>query len=450
MAPIALRLKIQSYSLILLSLISLSIYGISLGASSPPKKDPRPVRFVQPGLPPFVASSNPGTFFKHIQTTVEQDSSSSPETSKAREPDSPSKSVRPKYRFVHAPVGYQKSTESLQAEIERLKELNSKLNLELAEKNAEIRDLSSENQRLREKSEAALKKAESKGSKIKAMSEEIKAKEDLRAESERASEIRKEEISLLKQKIQEKESVLASKELLLNGLRLQLNQKGIELDMTQKELEKAKLQQSSDEIKLRKEIEELHATNREAAERQLQQSNEKEILESKIEELTSEIQKLKSLYQECTEALGELESKLKERASPVEQPIPVEKPSIPEQIGTQEPVKPKGSGKAPYEAVLRQLGNTLRKEKWVKGSPLRHPDQLPPEASLEPELKAVFRHLKEKKEEELKEFVNTNGLEHLSRKEQKIRQRAHKEAIRKPPPGNIRDIPRVKKTTSDE
>ncbi|TRY53521.1 Uncharacterized protein CTYZ_00003645 [Cryptosporidium tyzzeri] len=432
MAYLSRRLKAQTVTLFffLIAFISLNEF-FSEASSTQQKREPKSVRFVQSGQPPYVLSSRPGQYFRHLQTTVEQDSSSSPDESSPKE-QSRSKHFGPKYRFVHAPVGYEKSKSIYLAEIQSLKEANEKLNGEVKSQAQRIKDLMAENKELREKVEGELKKTNSSNSKLRSLEEDLKKKErqnnslsSILSQKEKIISEQKAEIRSLVQKIQDKETSLESKEKALSELEKQIN-KIEHLQVKEKEQEKIKEEKELEALKLMKKIEDLSANVRENASKQELLVSEKNQLEARIKELMAERDHANKALNECLESLNAKEVKNETENVPKE-------------------TQPEEKRRALYNLVLKQMGKKQMKERWVKAPPLRRPEGINVESNLVPELVKVFDSLKKKKENEFKAFVTENGLENEDSVKQRQLYEKHKEKNIASSSAGIQQFARFKK-----
>ncbi|EAZ51320.1 hypothetical protein [Cryptosporidium parvum Iowa II] len=433
MAYLSRRLKAQAITLFffLIAFISLNEF-FSEASSTQQKRELKSVRFVQSGQPPYVSSSKPGQYFRHLQTTVEQDSSSSPDESSPKE-QSRLKHVGPKYRFVHAPVGYEKSKSTYLAEIQSLKEANEKLNEEVKSQAQKIKALMAENKELREKIEAELKKTNSSNSKLRSLEEDLKKKErqnnslsSTLSQKEKTISEQKAEIRSLVQKIQDKETFLESKEKALSELEKQMNNKIEHLQVREKEQEKVKEEKELEVLRLMEKIEVLSANVRENSSKQESLVSEKNQLEARIKELMAERDNANKALNECLESLNAKEVKNEAENVPKE-------------------TQPEEKRRALYNLVLKQMGRKQMKERWVKAPPLRRPEGINVESDLVPEIVKVFDSLKKKREDEFKAFVTENGLENEDSVKQRQLYEKYKEKNIASSPAGIQQFARFKK-----
>ncbi|KAH8584900.1 uncharacterized protein ELE39_000851 [Cryptosporidium sp. chipmunk genotype I] len=433
MACLSQRLKVQTIPLILFVITFISLNTLFSEASFPrQKKELKSVKFVQKEQPPYVSSSNPGSYFRHLQTTVVQDSSSSPDESPEKEL-SRSKPLIPKYRFVHAPVGYEKSKNKYLAEIQSLKEANEKLNEEVKSQAQKIKALMAENKDLKDKIEGESQKTNSSNSKLKSLEEDLMKKErqnasllNMLAQKERAINEQRTEITTLERRLQVRETTLESKEKSLSELEKQIDHKTQNFQMKEKELEKIKEHQESEALKLREKIETLSASVEDYSAKQAALENEKKQLESKLAELISERDNANKALNDCLESLNAKEVK-------------TEKENI------RKEVQPVDKKRALFDIVLKQMGERPAKEKWVKAPPLRRPEAVNVENELVPEIVKVFKSLREKKEKDFRTFVMENGLEHESKSVQEQMYEKYKEKNASPSPTGIQQFTRFKK-----
>ncbi|CUV04003.1 unnamed protein product [Cryptosporidium hominis] len=433
MAYLSRRLKAQTITLFffLIAFISLNEF-FSEASSTQQKKEPKSVRFVQSGQPPYVLSSRPGQYFRHLQTTVEQDSSSSPDESSSKE-QSRTRSLGPKYRFVHAPVGYEKSKNAYLAEIQSLKEANEKLNEEVKTQAQKIKALMAENKELREKIEGELKKTNSSNSKVKSLEEDLKKKErqnnsfsSILSQKEKIISEQRAEIKSLLQKIQDKETSLESKEKALSELEKQINNKIEYIQVKEREQEKIKEEKELEALRFMEKIENLSANVRENASKQELLVSEKNQLEAKIKELMAERDNANKALNECLESLNAKEVKNEAENVPKE-------------------TQPEEKRRALYNLVLKQMASQPMKERWVKAPPFKRPEGINVESGLVPEIVKVFNSLKKKKENEFKAFVTENGLENEDSAKQRQLYEKHKEKNIVASPAGIQQFTRFKK-----
>ncbi|KAK9174254.1 hypothetical protein CmeUKMEL1_00025 [Cryptosporidium meleagridis] len=432
MACLSQRFKAQTITQLFFLIAFISLNGFfSEASSSQQNKDPKSIRFVQKGLPPYVSSSKPGSYFRHLQTTVEQDSSSSPDESSPKEQSRP-KPVGPKYRFVHAPVGYEKSKSAYLSEIQSLKEANEKLNEEVKSQAQKIKALMAENKELREKIEGESKKINSSNSKLRSLEEDLKKKEkqnellsSMLSQKEKTISEQKLEIRSLVQQIQDKEIFLESKERTFSELEKQINNKAEYLQALEKDQEKFKEEKELEALKLMEKIENLSANVREHASKQELLVSEKNQLEAKIQELIAERDRANKALNECLESLNAKE--VKNQAENVPKKTPPEEKRI------------------LFDTVLKQMGSKQIKEKWVKAPPLKHPEGINVESPLVPEIVKVFSSLRKKRENDFKAFITENGLQNEDKEKQKQLYEKYKENNIAPSPTGIQQFTRFKK-----
>ncbi|OII74505.1 uncharacterized protein cubi_00058 [Cryptosporidium ubiquitum] len=427
------RLRVLSISFILILIIFISFNEFFSDASSPKqKKELKSVRFVQKGRPPYIASSSPVPYFSHLQTTVEQDSSSSSEEA-SEKGASHSKSTQPKYRFVHAPVGYEKSTESLLAEIQSLKEMNEKLSEEVKSQAQKIKSLMSENKDLKGQIESETKKANSSKSKLRNLDDDIKKKEKQNSsllaiitQKDRIISEQKGEIFSLEQKLKEKDLNLENKEKALFEMEKQTSQNIQQHKAKEEELIKINERQESDALKLKEKIDSLSATVDDFFVKQTALENDKKQLEDKLQEMTDERDKAKSALNDCLESLNTKESKTEQENVPKD-------------------VQPSSTKKTLYDAVIKQMGAIQKREKWVKAPPLRRPEGTQKRSESTPEIYKVFKSLKEKEEKDFEAFVVENGLQNETKETQKEQYKKFKERNVSPSPKGIQQFSRFRK-----
>ncbi|KAK6588933.1 hypothetical protein RS030_283703 [Cryptosporidium xiaoi] len=435
------------------------------GTRSSPKKDSRqmkPVRPVRRTPQQYIltgAPSSPGSYFKHLQTTVLQDSSSSSESSKSREATPPiadtdkssgEKKTRTRYRYVHHPVGYEKKSDSCKAELDELRSQIESLNQELKLKDEKIKMLESRLQAEKEESysDQKLKKSElrRKEKKITQKEDELNIRENKATEKEillrtKEEDLRKKEIEISRRttELQEKEGLMsknaeeyqarlaelqikenvilqsnkenADKEAALKHETQLLSEKKKELSALETKLnDLSSLNKINDELRskilsLNSEINQVMKGKDELLNELTMAQSENSNKEKTISDLRAELETTKKLLNECLEEKVEL-LQFKEPMKRLEGPK-------------------EGDHRDPYKDVVSELKKRHKDKIWVQTSQRKTPQK---ESKSEPEdeLKLVFDELSRLKKSEFEEFVKQNNLEGTSYEEQLERFEEHK------------------------
>lgn len=450
----------------ILFLIALIFFNDSFSNASVPKskRELKSVKFVQKGQPAYVTSSSPGSYFRHMQTMVEQDSSSSAEETSEKE-QTPSKSVRPKYRYVHAPVGYEKSTEPLFAEVQSLKEINEKLSAEVKAQAQKIKTL-------KEQLDSESKRIVSIKLKSKGLKEELKKKEKqtsslLTSISQKDKTIaeQKEDILSLEKRLQEKDRVISDQKVNIASLekklqesmtaasdqkvglasmerRLQEKESALEArerslyeseglliqkqqNIQRREEDLARTTETiENEVKLNERIESLLAEKETLVAKQASIEDDKKQLEAKLLTAISERDEAKKALNNCLESLQAAGA----RSTPEKAPF--------DTSGVEEKRKV-------FDKVIKQMKG--KQKKWVKAPPFKRPEAISVEESAEPEVQRFFASMKKKKEAELNAFIEENGLQNEDRERALTMYEKFKENNMTPSPSGIQQFDRFKK-----
>ncbi|KAJ1606987.1 hypothetical protein OIY81_3041 [Cryptosporidium canis] len=436
---VSLHQSLKTHVLACIIFLTVLIFfnGPTSEASSPKqKKDLKSVKFVQRGTPAYVTSSNPGSYFRHIQTTVEQESSSSSDEAPEKEA-SPSRAARQKYRFVHAPVGYEKSNEPLLAEIQSLKESNEKLSAEIKLLNQKIKVLTAENKSLKEQLDHDSKKSDSAKQKVSSLQDELKKKDKqysalITSMSQKDRDIseKNERITVLEERLQEKEGALEARERSISELEARLSEKTQDIQRREEEAARAAELLESMESKNSEVVGSLTSEKDSLAAIRASLEEDKRQLEDKLQRAISERDEARKSLENCLESLDE-EKKRQESQKP----------------GAD--AGQRDDKKKLFDAVLKQM-TRQKKTKWVKASPLRRPEGAPGEAHHETEISKVFAAMKSKKEADLQDFIMEFGLQNEDRRAIEEKYRRYKERNVPPSPKGIKQFDRFKKEEEAE
>ncbi|KAH7647616.1 hypothetical protein FG379_001873 [Cryptosporidium bovis] len=455
------------------------------GTRSSPKKDSKqmkPVRPVKRTPQQYVLSgapNSPGSYFKHLQTTVLQDSSSSSESSKSREATPPmadsdkssgEKKTRTRYRYVHHPVGYEKKSDSCKAELDELKSQIESLNQELKLKDEKIKMLESRLQAEKEESYSAqkLKKSElrRKEKKITQKEDELNARENRMTEKELSLRTKEEALRKKEIEISRRITELQEKEGLMSKNVDEYQTKLMELQRKENDILQSNRKNADKEAVLKHETQLLNEKKKELSELETKLNDLSSLntinseLRSKILSLNSEINQVMKgkdeLLKELTMAQSENSSKEK-TISDLRAELETTKRLLNdcleeknELLQFNEPKKrlerPKeGDHHDPYKNVIKELKERHKEKIWVQATQRKTP-QKEPKPEPDEELKLVFDELGKLKRQEFEDFVKQNNLEDASLDEQLEKFEEHKN--QGSPGGNFK-IPRFVQKESE-